>query len=142
MVITILSNADINYMVEKSRKISKITKLRMRYKIVEEQAEGEEQEDDYGYGYDDGKKAKWSDWDEYWCSPDTIDDYNIDEYSFGEVQVGDLVLVIPNDTTLPERADEYEIEFDNDKYRSKTTLKKKQYVGNQFLYYTLVAETV
>lgn len=114
----------------------------MRYKKVEEQVEGEQQEEDYGYGYDEDKKAEWSDWDEYWCSPDTIDDYNIDEYSFGEVQVGDLVLIIPNDTTLPERADEYEIGFDDDKYRAKTTLKKKQYVGNQFLYYALVAETV
>ena len=130
-----LSNMDISSMVQQAKEITKISDIEVRYKYNVE--ENNNSEDSYGYGHDD-KKTDWTDWETYECSIDTVDEYNINDYDFGNVQEGDLVVLFPPDTNLEKNAMEYELRLGDDDYNAKTGLKEQGFVGGKFLYYVMV----
>lgn len=126
-----LSNREVNYMKRKARKLTQITEVQIKFKT--------RISEDYSYGYGE-EEYEWSDeWKTYKCSTSSVDKYNIDEYPFGNIVEGDLILLFPDNTTLPD-AEEYEIKLGDDIYVSKTDLQKMAFVGNQYLYKVLAGE--
>lgn len=126
-----LRNSDVRYMIRKANKKLKVAQFEIRYK----DAGGS----DIGYG---GSEDTWSEWQLYWASSDTIDEFNINQFEFGDIGVGDLVLMIPKDTPLPPDKIEYEFKINDTTYRSKTGLRPTQSLHNTFLYYLMVGEVV
>ena len=130
-----LSRSDINSMVADANKLTRIMECEIRYKTFEEN-----EEEDYGYGYDDSQEANWTEWEVYQCSIDKVDEYNINDYDFGNIVEGDLLLLLPKNTNLIKNADEYKIKIGDDVYSAKTKLKEMGHMGNTFLYYCIVCE--
>lgn len=140
---SLLSNRDIKYMEQKAIKASSLITAEVRYKrYVERNSEenNEEEPEQYGYGYDnkEEEKLEWTEWEEYDCSIEDIDEYNIDDYPFGDMEEGDLLIIFPKNTSLEPNAEEYEIKIGDDTYVAETSLKKLGFVGNTFMYYGLV----
>ena len=130
-----LSKIDINGMINDANKLTRINTVQISYKTFEES-----EEDDYGYGYDDSQEAIWTEWEDYQCSLDKVDEYNVNDYDFGNIVEGDLVLLLPRDTDLKIDAEAYRVKIINDTYSAKTRLKEMGHVGGTFLYYAIVCE--
>jgi len=124
-----LTNSDVNYMIKKANKKLKVAQFEIRYK----DAGGS----DVGYG---GSEDTWSEWELYWASSDTVDEFNVTQFEFGDISVGDFVLIIPRDTPLPPDKIEYEFKVNGTTYRSKTGLRPTQPLKSTFLYYLMVGE--
>lgn len=127
-----LRQSEIEYMEKIAQQITEITNCEIRYR---------EPTGSSGHGYGD-EEYIWShtkdeEWDVYKCSIEKIDKYNIGDFPFGNLQEGDLILLLPNNIDIDLQGSEYEVRLGDDIYVSLAPPKKMGFVGNKFLYYAL-----
>lgn len=100
--------------------------------------EAYEEVNDWEPGYDDSNEE--SDWFKYHdieCTPKEIAQYELQRYNFGDVKEGDLVLLLPPDTDLPDR-NKYKVEYKGTEYVSETGLEPYEPFNDLLLFYTIV----
>ena len=88
-----------------------------------------------GYG---GSTTGWTDYEEYYCSPNEVTSLNIKKYPYGNVTEGNLVILIPKDTQLPTDTKEFKVKYNNQTYSTKNGLLESERLGNDFLHYIMV----
>lgn len=88
----------------------------------------------------DSTSTGYSSYEMYDCNMNEITELNIKKYPYGNVEFGDIVLLIPKDTNLPTDKNKYKVKYNNKEYVSKTGLNKSEQIKNTFLHYILVCE--
>lgn len=86
-------------------------------------------------GYNESN-SQWGTFQEYAGFFKEIDKFNIERYDFGDVEEGDIVVILPADTFLPESS-KYKIDYQGFEYISKTDLFPRTSLG-EVLYYVLI----
>lgn len=120
---------EVKMMEEDATVMSKATKLSFKYY---------EESTTPTIGYSDTDDGGWTDYQEYWCNPIKISKVNIDRYLYGDLEEGDLLLMIPKDTILPKDVNEIKVYFNGRTYTTKTGLQEARFVGGTFLHYILI----
>lgn len=120
------SKMEMRLMQRDTDKICKQSKLPMSYL--------DESNWQPGYG---GSTTGWTDYEEYYCSPNEVTSLNIKKYPYGNINEGDIVLLIPKDTQLPS-IKEFKVKYNNQIYSTKDGLLESERLGNTFLHYIMV----
>lgn len=126
-----LTKLEQQYMVEQTNRALKVAQIDIRYQTV----------DDWQPGHNANTTSTWSDYQKYPCAVRKVSDINIREYyPYGNLEKGDIVLMIPTDTELPVGENRYQIKYQGEIYHSKTGVKHSEPIGDTFLYYVLIAK--
>ena len=102
----------------------------------------EEENEQFTPGYNNSEEEVetsrgWQDNENYKCTPIKINQINIKRYDYGELEEGDLILLFPNDTSLPKK-NKYKVEYNNREYISKTGILEKKVADDLLLYKMVV----
>lgn len=71
--------------------------------------------------------GSWQGYQWYDCSFEKVSNYNIKKFPYGNIVVGDIVINLPYDTTLPKDVDDYRIRYNDKVYSAKTDLLKQRF---------------
>ncbi|MFW6311294.1 MAG: hypothetical protein ACOC1K_03565 [Nanoarchaeota archaeon] len=119
---------EIRYMENSSNQELRVSQVDIKY--IEN--------DNWNSGHGDTSKDE-SDYEKYWCTINRVSQKDIEKYPFGNIEEGDIILLIPKDTNLPTDKNEYKIKINDDIFTNKTGIKEEGFVGDTFLYYVLIA---
>lgn len=70
--------------------------------------------EEYEPGIQENPTSSWSDFESYPSVVQEVDEFNRKRYNYGSTVEGDLILLLPYDTTLPKDASKYEFKYNND----------------------------
>ncbi|MGM0409456.1 MAG: hypothetical protein ACQEQF_01735 [Bacillota bacterium] len=87
-------------------------------------------------GYDSGEDSDWVEYGKTECTLKEIDEWDIKRQDYGDVTIGDLVLLFPYDTDIPE-TNKYKIEYQGQEYVSDTGLEPYKPQNNLLMFYTV-----
>jgi hypothetical protein len=94
----------------------------------------------YSIGYSENQLSNdWSEFDSYECSIEKVNKFNINRYQIGNIKEGDLVVLLPSDTSLSESS-QYIIKYQGLEYTSKTGLQPMEIIDDEPTYYILVGQ--
>ena len=94
-------------------------------------------DDNWESGYSsDGNNDDWVGYKSYNALVIEVGEYDRKRYKFGNIEEGDLVIVLPHNTDLPKKADSYKIKHNEIEYTSKSPLKPYN-PSSTTLYYQL-----
>lgn len=90
-------------------------------------------------GIEENPESSWSEFIEYPAVIQEIDEFKRNRYDYGASIEGDLILLLPYDTTLPKNAAKYEFKY-NKAVFSTDTLQKHSLLDGTVTHYYLVGK--
>lgn len=79
----------------------------------------------------------WSNFSEYPSVIQEIDEFSSRRYDYGDMTEGDVIILLPYDTTLPKDEKKYEFKYNGDTY-SAEKLQQEQLLDGTVTHYYLV----
>jgi len=93
-----------------------------------------------GFSDNEEDSSSWSEYSKYKATPKRITKFNISKYDFGNIEEGDIVLMLPRDTTLPKYRHKYQFKFDNRVLTATTPPQPFIIFDDSVAYYILLGE--
>ena len=91
-----------------------------------------------GPGYDDPvDEGGWTPFDTYEGIFVEVDEWTKRRYDYGDVKEGDVIVLLPPNTNLPE-SDSYRFKHDDDIYTSDSKYRPVKYLDGTVVHYYLV----
>lgn len=90
-------------------------------------------------GMGDTVEPTWSNFSEYPSVIQEIDEFSSRRYDYGDMTEGDVIILLPYDTTLPTGAKKYEFKYNNNTYTTEN-LQQEQLLDGTVTHYYLVGQ--
>lgn len=96
-------------------------------------------EGDFTPGMGGTTDSTWSNFSEYPSVIQEIDEFSSRRYDYGDMIEGDVIILLPFDTSLPKNESKYEFKYNDDTY-SAEKLQQEQLLDGTVTHYYLVGK--
>lgn len=90
-------------------------------------------------GMENAEGTSWSNFIEYPSVIQEIDEFSSSRYDYGDMVEGDVIILLPHDTSLPRDAKKYEFKYNNNNYIAEE-LQQEQLLDGTITHYYLVGK--
>jgi len=90
-------------------------------------------------GMGDTSTPSWTNFSEYPSVIQEIDEFSSRRYDYGDMTEGDVILLLPYDTNLPNDAKKYEFKYNDDTYTAEK-LQQEQLLDGTITHFYLVGK--